>query len=59
LQLKQDGRLKTKSFRELIKPAIGQLPLLGKPARTNPDEPTGNEQASPSPKDQARRLPGN
>lgn len=39
LQLKQDGRLSDKSFLELIKLVIGQLPLIGKSARHSDSRP--------------------
>ncbi|MFL6273920.1 MAG: COR domain-containing protein [Blastocatellia bacterium] len=38
LQLRQDDRLKTKPFMELMKLAIGQLPLLSRFAKTGNDE---------------------
>jgi GTPase SAR1 and related small G proteins len=43
LQLRQDDRLDGKSFMELMRLTIGQLPLLGKLARTHPNQLPGNK----------------
>jgi hypothetical protein len=38
LQLKQDGRFSDKSFVELMRIVVGQLPLVGKLARKNQEK---------------------